>query len=375
MLTINFKEQLKILKLNFNSISVDLLFEKYYSTGFIYKAKEELLEPYRTTILKNWKKLLNSKDQLLWIFTTDKHAGHFASVCAWRNTNYGVIAQHLVSEGNPFMSLRLMLAAQIKANQCVSPTPVHASQNWYRQDNRYAHRIFSSMVKKLGPVKSSMKLFYLLRLPIKPVKASENIEFTHANVTGIDASLIDFIDQQYGRVFTQAEELDREDICQTVLSKKYKVCGLLNTRKVIKIIDQKTNAIKGCLVANRASIGINFSFIENRAYYIVNKNLSEEDKRKVISIMNEEAQKIYKGIEIKYIPIVTEEHTAKVLQTQGAEYIRQYLQSIWLRTGFDQWYDHINSFLQKIEGREVKVQTSKIYRNSAEYDLVEPTEN
>jgi len=375
MLTINFNEQLKILKLNFNSISVDLLFEKYYSTGFIYKAKEELLEPYKPTILKNWQKLLNSKDQLLWIFTTNKHAAHFASVCAWRNTNFGVLAQHLVSEGNPFMSLRLMLAAQIKAAQCESPTPVHASQNWYRQDNRYAHRIFSSMVKKLGPLKSSMKLFYLLKLPIKPVEASENTEFIHANVTGIDASLIDFVDQQFGRVFTQAEELDREDICQTALSKKYKDCGLLNTRKVIKFIDQKTNEIKACLIANRASIGINFSFIENRAYYIVDKNLSEEDKRKVVSIMNEEAQKVYKSIAIKYVPITTEAHTAKVLQSQGAEYIRQYVQSIWLRTGFDQWYDHINSFLQKIEGREVKIQTSKTYKNSAEYDLVEPTEN
>lgn len=375
MLTINFNEKLKILKLNFNSISVDLLFEKYYSTGFIYEAKKELLEPYKATILKNWKKLLNSKGQLLWIFTTHKHAGHFASVCAWRNTNFGVLAQHLVSEGNPFMSLRLMLAAQIKATQCESPSPVQASQNWYRQDNRYAHRIFSSMVKKLGPLKSSMKLFYLLKLPIKPVKALGNTEFTHANVTGIDASLIDFVDKQFGRVFTQAEELDREDICQTALSEKYKVCGLLNTRKVIKIIDQKTNEINGCLIANRASIGINFSFIENRAYYIVDKNLSEEDKVIVISIMNEEAQKFYKSIEIKYIPIMTEEHTAKVLQSQGAEYIRQYLQSIWLRTGFDQWYDHINSFLQKIEGREVKVKTSKIYKSSAEYDLAEPTEN
>jgi len=91
--------------------------------------------------------------------------------------------------------------------------------------------------------------------------------------------------------------------------------------------------------------------------------------------MNEEAQKIYKSIAINYVPITTEEHTAKVLQSQGAEYIRQYVQSIWLRTGFDQWYDHINSFLQKIEGREVKIQTSKAYRNSAEYDLVKPTEN
>jgi len=40
----------------------------------------------------------------------------------------------------------------------------------------------------------------------------------------------------------------------------------------------------------------------------------------------------------------------------AANYIRVYVQSIWLREGFSAWYDHIASFLEKIEAREKRTE-------------------
>ena len=35
----------------------------------------------------------------------------------------------------------------------------------------------------------------------------------------------------------------------------------------------------------------------------------------------------------------------------GASWLREYMQSIWLREGFTQYYEHLQSFLQRIEMR------------------------
>ena len=54
------------------------------------------------------------------------------------------------------------------------------------------------------------------------------------------------------------------------------------------------------------------------------------------------------------IPIVTDLVTAESVQKLGAVYIREYIQSIWMREGFRGWFEHINSFLDKIEIRKMK---------------------
>ena len=336
-----------------NSINVDLLFQKYADIGFIYEAKRKLLNPFMSQINSNWKKLLQSNDDLMWIFTNNESTTEgFASVSAWRHTDKGMLAQHLVSDGNPFLSLRLMLDAQLKAENAESPFEVTSSQNWFRADNRYAFRVFSSMVNKLGPKKSGLNLFHQLKFPIDiEIERSTSGEYILEEVDHIDKTFLAFVGSILGEVFIKAEDLDGQDIKLSQLRLKYEKCGLKRSRNVMKLKCSKSEKILGCFIANKAPIGLNFSFLENRCYYLINPDLSYKKKLDVISVINQQLIHEYSDIELNYIPIVTDESTSELLQESGATYLRKYLQSIWLKEGFREWYEHINSFLKRIESR------------------------
>ena len=66
-----------------NQESVETLFQQYERIGFLYPEKKALLAPHLATIIKNWKKMLQSNGELLWIFSNKKQDNnYFSSVCA-----------------------------------------------------------------------------------------------------------------------------------------------------------------------------------------------------------------------------------------------------------------------------------------------------
>jgi len=105
------------------------------------------------------------------------------------------------------------------------------------------------------------------------------------------------------------------------------------------------------MILNAAPLGINFSYLENRAYYVLAENLRNEERLEVLRFMNIQAKSFYKDLSLGAIPIVTDKKSSEALQKLDARWLREYLQSIWLREGFSQWYEHIASFLEKIERR------------------------
>ncbi len=346
------KQTFEDFKINFNKQSVSQLFKKYEEIGFIYPAKKELLAPHFKQIKRNWECLSKKEKDLLWILTNDSEdQKDFASVCVWKQSNYGLVAQHLVSNGNPFLSLKVMLAAQFKAEHHYDETEVKSSQNWFRPDNRYAYRVFASMFEKLGSKNASLILFQYLHLKLDQINTVQQSDFYVEEVRGIDQELIHFVQTQYGEVFLKAEELDDEDINLSKLGATFKKHGLNRSRKVFKIKDRQTKKAIATIVANRAPIGLNFSFIENRAYYILDKNLDSRKRALVLQTMHAAIKSYYKDFDLQAIPIVTDELSSTILQTQKATYIRAYYQSIWMRAGFPMWFTHIQSFLEKIEKR------------------------
>lgn len=346
------KRTLADFHVQFNSISVSDLFKKYEEIGFMYPAKKALLEPFMKRIQKNWECLQSSEQELLWMLTNEEiNEKDFASVSFWKHSNYGLIAQHLVSSGNPFLSLKVMLAAQFKAEHHYGEDEVRSGQNWFRPNNRYAYRIFASMYEKLGPKTASLIPFQYLHLPMDREDISILGAYEIREVMGRDQDLIDFIKANYNEVFVQAEELDQEDIELQKLGKSYEACGLTRSRKVLVLIHKKTGKIQACMIANRAPLGLNFSFLENRCYYILDKSLDRDYRAILVNIMNKAVKKYYAGFALGNVPIVTDKKTSDTLQQQGAVFVREYMQSIWLREGFPLWYEHIASFLKKIEMR------------------------
>ena len=342
-------------KIKFNEIEVEELFKKYEEIGFIYPAKKTLLDPYFNLIIQNWEKLLKSNKDLLWILTKEQtEKRHFASVSVWKQSNYGLLAQHLVSNGNPFLSLKVMLAAQFRAEHYYGPKEVQSSQNWFRPDNRYAYRVFASMYDKLGPENASLIRFQYLHLKLDQIPRRPQSVFTAEEVNGRDPKLIAFVKRQYGEVFVRAEELDREDIQLSGVGALFHNHGLKRSRKVLKIRDSRTQKILAVIIANRAPLGLNFSFLENRSYYILDKNLENDKRGLVLKAMNAAIKPYYKDFDLQAIPIVTDALSAKALQSQKATLFREYIQSIWMREGFSLWYNHIHSFLKRIERIEKK---------------------
>lgn len=336
----------------FNEASIAQLFNNYEKVGFLYPEKKALLAPHFSTITKNWKTLLNSQEDLLWILTKEETDNNkFSSVSIVKQNNHGYLAQHLVSNGNPFMSLSVLLAAQFKAEHHFTKEGLNSSQNWFRPNNRYAYRVFASMYDKLGSKNAFLRLFNYLTLALDQIEPISSPIYEAEPVTGIDQEFIQFIRAQYGDVFIEAEELDQKDILLENLNNIFKKYNLQRYRRVLKFRCTKTSKIIASAIINRAPIGTNFSFLENRCYYILDPNLSELERFNLLKVMNVAVKDYYQEFALKAIPIVTDVVTSKTLQVLKANFLREYMQSIWLRNGFSLWFDHIYSFLQKIEGR------------------------
>lgn len=343
----------------FNEESVENLFQHYEKVGFLYPEKKTLLAPHMPQITKNWKTLLASKENLLWLLSGEhSNNNNFSSVSAWKQSNFGMQAQHLVSDGNPFLSLKVMLAAQFKAQHHYTKKELTSSQNWFRPNNRYAYRIFASMYEKLGSKNASLRLFHYLTLPLQNIPEFNSPQIECTRVTGIDLELINFVRTQYGNVFLQAEELNQTDIELEGMNIKYAQYNMQRYRRIFKFRCNKSNQIIASAVVNRAPIGINFSFLENRTYYILAKNLLETERMEVLKQMNAIIKLQYADFALAAIPIVTDETTAKSLINLKSNFLRTYMQSIWLRNGFSLWFNHIQSFLRKIESRKLIKQAS-----------------
>lgn len=338
-----------------NDLDTNRLFEKYESIGFIYPAKKKLLAPFFEDIRQNWTRMLAKQKALLWVLnsTDSTNPEHFASIAFWKQSNHSCFAQHLVSTGKPTQSLKVMLAAQYAVEVLFEDNEIQASQNWFRPNNRYAYRIFASMFEDLGERKAFLKRFQYLHLPLQAIKPSYSAEFSIERIKGIHQPFIDFVTQEYSQVFVTGEELDQEDIELSKVGEQYRAKGLKRAREVYVIKEAKSKEIVASVIANRAPLGINFSFLENRAYYIIKKDVSAAVRQELLQLMHQVVQTTYSDFQLEAIPIITDKPTAELLQTQGAIFQREYMQSIWLRSGFLQWYDHIYTFLQRLEAREM----------------------
>ncbi|MEM6699724.1 MAG: hypothetical protein AAF599_15080 [Bacteroidota bacterium] len=336
-----------------NEFNTSQLFEKYEATGFIYPAKKRLLSPYFSNIRQNWGQLLDRSNDLLWILSTPEAQENFASITFWKQSNHGLFAQHLVSTGKPTLSLKVMLAAQYATEICSEEEAINSSQNWFRPNNRYAYRIFASMFEELGDRKAFLREHQYLHLALNEIEETENGRLITEKIESINQPFIDFVRKEYGQVFVTAEELDQADIGLSRIGQKYQDHGLHRNRSVYVIKDRKSNEILGSVIANRAPLGLNFSFLENRAYYILKSDLSTKNRVAVLKDLNQVAKACYADFELQAIPIVTDQVSSELLQSQNAVFQRAYMQSIWLRSGFLQWYDHIYCFLQRLEAREL----------------------
>ena len=346
--TAEIKEKYSI-KVSLNTIQVDALFKFYMDAGFLYPDKLRQLTPYMDIIKNNWSALIDSKESLLFVLTAaHSYSKKFASITLWKNGTYSIFSQHLVSNGNPRLSLLLILESIRTIQWDADNSCFRSTQNWFRLSNKYARRVFATSHKILGKEHSSLIRFQYLTLPLTQIQKTTSNLFKIEKISKASKTLNGFISKQLNPVFIKAEELDINDILFTKLKDKYVRCNLQRRRCILKITDAKTNKIIGCIIANRAPLGLNFSLLENRAYYIIDRDLDKINLEIIVKEINWQLQSFYQDFENQSIPIVTNKKTATTLLDNGASFIREYAQLVWLKEGRVELQNYFHSLLRGI---------------------------
>jgi hypothetical protein len=333
-----------------NSIGVDELFDLYERTGFLYPEKAVRLLPHLNKVKENWSRMQRAGETLLYILTAGNAQKGRAALAVWRTTHLGWTYQHLVSEGNPYASRAVMLAAGASS---ILKGSDESSQNWFRPENRFPARVFGSMIQATGGSHSSSQnqaYFALHRgLPMPEDSAIRVLNYEQA----YNKDLCSIAEATKGRVYVAAEEL-AGDVSFKALDLLYRRVGLRRTRHVWLAYNKRQNRPIGAAIAYRGPLGLNFSFLENRCDLLLLPSLSETEMVSAASALLNAAVRAYENFELEHIPLIVSEDNVPVLMNLGAEFIRHYCQCIWLKAGYPRSYRHVDSFYSKILDRAGK---------------------
>lgn len=138
------------------------------------------------------------------------------------------------------------------------------------------------------------------------------------------------------------------DLHLDVLDHQYQRLGLRRYRRVWLARVKGFSTPVGAVVAYRGPLGFNFSFLENRCDLLIRPGLAPDDEQAVMLHLLHAASSVYDDFQPGYIPVVVDDARASSLMEHGARQIRTYAQSIWLRSGFRAWYDHVESLYARV---------------------------
>ncbi|MEE4265705.1 MAG: hypothetical protein V2I56_23665 [Desulfobacteraceae bacterium] len=343
---------------HFNALTVDELFRHYEHVGFIYPEKQRRLAPFCAKVRGNWEAALRAGPEIFCLFSAGNSNGHqLATLTLWRSTNSGWIAQHLTSTGNPFNVRAILLGCQVhglglKANL--------SAQNWFQPENKYASRIFGSITNSLSESHAAVNNYNYLA--VKKIYPKPTGSYQISCIAEDPSALFSFASKIRGNLYAVAEELDQPDLELEALNDLYKRVGLHRQRRSWLAFLPGRNEPIAAAIAYSGSLGINFSFLENRCDLMCDATLENDMRAEICTDLLYHVSQFQKALPLGYIPVTTDDRTAMVLIASGASLVRSYSQSIWLRDGFQSWLQHVEAIYRRVERRYVS-QCKATYRN------------
>lgn len=330
-----------------NALDVSQLFAKYGEAGFLYEDKRRKLTPFFARIEENWDRALACGEQLMWFLTYDSPEGDvWASVGAWRSTLLGWNSQHLVSIGGPTGSRAVMLAAAATRGTERYSCEDQFQQNWFRPSNRFANRVFGSIVPALGEGMAAVRQYMYVAVHLRSMPPEGDADVKAATSEQLDWR--QFLIRNRGRVYVMCEELDRSDVELAQLDALYRKVGLRRYRRISVACDHAGQVV-GVAIAYRGPLGFNFSFLENRCDVVVDPTLDAGAATGIASDLIRHVATNYSNFEPQFVPVVTDAGLAAQLVSIGATPIREYSQSLWLGTdGYSGWFQHVSSFYDRM---------------------------
>lgn len=340
-----------------NAITAKSLFDRYQQLGFLYPNKLQALAPYMDLVLGNWQKAITGDPDLFRVLTYE-HENAWASITSWQTTIGGVHSQHLVSTGKSHASCAVMLAEQSIGLQ---NTCLRSGQNWFQPSNRYASRVFATAAKTIGEQSATVEPYAYIAVPFRtrgPMSSGIGI------LSGMNRhrDIFRLAQRTRGTVYAQAEEFDQPDVGLEALDQRYRKIGLYRYRRVWLATLPRFQEPVGAIVAYRGPLGFNFSFLENRCDLLIQDGLTLEEEHNVLFQLLQAAAPVYQDFSPGFIPVVVDQARAPFLIDGGGTLIRNYAQSIWLRPGFQKWYDHVEALYRRVKASN---HTQGVRRKSA----------
>lgn len=344
----------KLTEFKFNALTIEELFNHYEQVGFIYPDKLSRIAPFIADIKRNWKAVLRAESDLFCVVSAGSHKNkHLATLTFWRSTNNGWMTQHLTSTGNPFLVRAILLGTQVHG---LSKKRYLSAQNWFQPTNKYANRIFGSITKTLSESNATVNSYKYLA-----VKRVSNTSFKSCGICRVDRdaeTLRAFSEKIRGKLYAFAEELDRPDIELEALNDLYARVGLHRRRRCwLSFLPGRSEPIAG-IIAYSGPLGLNFSFLENRCDLLCDPTLRDDIRVGVCTKLINQAARFQKTHSLGYLPVTTDDRTAKCLIATGSSLIRQYNQSIWLKKAFPIWYQHVEGIFHRVERRYLMSNTT-----------------
>ncbi len=315
------------------------LFRRYEQAGFLYPEKHERLIPYFPEVLENWRRALRAGELILWVLThKDPDSGAWASVSSWRSTSTGWHTQHVVSMGVPTGSRAVLLAAQaVRIHDGFDSS----HQGWFTATKRFPQRMFGSIERSLGTAHASVHMHHYLAVPISACREEAAEVRTVPCRQGRTQDLVEIALSARDAVYVASEQLLEDDLELHAVDDLYRRVGLRRTRRVWLAYLGSSDRPVGAVLVYRGPLGFNLSFLENRCDLLIRPTLSETEVALVTRSLMYAAASAYPDFRPGFIPVVADDRAAFTLQQAGAQYLRSYGQSIWLRPGYVAMYRHM----------------------------------
>jgi hypothetical protein len=316
------------------------------------------LAPYITKVKNNWEAALRADSEIFYLVSSgDPQGHHLATLAFWRSTNGGWIAQHLTSTGNPIHVRAILLGTQVRGFTLKANL---SAQNWFRPENKYACRIFGSITNTLSENQAAVRGYKYLAVKRDLKKPSGTYKI--CCIDEDSAALFSFASKTRGKLYAIAEELDQPDIELEALNDTYHREGLHRKRRSWLAYLRGRDEPIAAAIAYSGSLGLNFSFIENRCDLMCDPTLDSNVRAEVCTALLYHVSRFQKGLPLRYLPVTADDRTAMILFASGASLIRNYSQSIWLRDGFLSWLQHVEAIYHRVERRNVS-RCKAIHRN------------
>jgi hypothetical protein len=359
-------------------MSVKNLLEHYQNTGFLSGKKKERIAPYESLIIENCESVLSlDAYKLLWVpVCKSTQTNLMASISIWRTTNECWFAQHMSSEGDPTGLVSVILNSLTKG--IITFPQSKACQHWYSPDNKFADRIYKTMVDSVGTEYSSNKAYEYLEVdPEKFQPVSTDISVQRCQREMVEDLKMIAIETR-GELYDIAEELNGHDLELNHLDQYYQSIGL-RRKRYIWIAYDKDQTPLGAAICYRGPLGLNLSFLENRCDLLIRKQYFSQLEHICSALINKANDTYFSNVfddginqklkyPLSYIQVVTDYQVSIFLQEKGAKHIRSYNQCIWLFEGYYNYYKYLekifNSVIVFMKENEVKSMNEKELYNT-----------